>query len=379
MKRVDVLTVCAFILFGLAHGHYNLKYPMPYNRIDCNKPDCHGPCPLLWLTGNSKARNSPDTPSAVWRRGEKVQIEWHRNNHEGGFYRRSLVPVKLMYSEYWHAKTAFNYGCFAQNMYKCGNSPECGSDKNAFAYRNVMHVPEVFPDGDYVFAMVWYGGLHWKRRRSQFSDYHTCAFVQIKGGPQIDAYRPTFTAGLHHRSDVARGKCATTSHFVGECGGLPCKHSPVVQTVPAHFRNDSKPNVLRFKDILPRVPQGKAHVKITFADYFSHEERKRMREEQKILDDKHRAAEKADRDLISSSPYPLPETSPPPPQLSTSPPMRPRHTRVFTGPVLPASTDVGSSSATLLYLLHGAAAWVRRTSEHLSVFGFTKDADCLGL
>eukprot|EP00171_Calliarthron_tuberculosum_P009168 IDg9168t1 len=243
-----------------AAAHYNLKSPMPYNPIDCNRPKCAGPCPPIWKHGRARARNTPSHPSAVWRRGQKVPIEWHRNNHEGGYYRRSLVPVRHMFNAAWHKKTAFEWGCYTQNRYKCGRKASCGTDKDGYAYRNSMRVPEVFPDGDYVFAMVWFGGLHWRRNRALFSDYYTCAYVRIRGGPLMRTHRPRFVPGKNHRK-VRPGTCASTSAFARQCGGEPCDGHKVREDVAGVFRNGRKPPPVLLRDLdknaLATVPDHK--------------------------------------------------------------------------------------------------------------------------
>ncbi len=186
----------------LCAGHYNLKDPLPYNNFHCSLhsvPKCTAPCPPILSSGYGKERNSPSTPSRVWRRMQNVSIQWHRNNHEGGFYRRSPVPVKHMFDPAWHAKTAFDYGCWSQGVYKCGHAFDCGTDKDGYAYSNYMEIPRVFPDGDYVFAMVWYGGIHWQRQRAYFPDFYACAFVRIEGGPYHTRYKPN-SAWREHAS-----------------------------------------------------------------------------------------------------------------------------------------------------------------------------------
>lgn len=240
-----------FLLFHRAIAHYNLKDPMPYNAIDCNPPGCPGPCPRIWKSGNGRAQNSPKTPSRVWRRGEVVKIEWQRNNHEGGFYRRSLVPVHYMFSHYWHAKTAFEYGCWSQGRFKCGRSGElepCGTDLRGFAYQNNMTVPNMFPDGDYVFAMVWYGGLHWRLKKADFANYFTCSFVRVAGGSLYKSHIPKFVPG---KSIVNReaGKCLTSSTFVGECNWEKCLENKVESTKPREFQDGRTPAPLLLKDL----------------------------------------------------------------------------------------------------------------------------------
>jgi len=215
--------------FVVVRAHYNLISPQPYNRIDCNAPRCRGPCPPIWRSGRSRARNSPQRPAAVWRRGDVKEISWHRNNHEGGFVRMSLVPVKYMNNHLWHKKTAFAYSCFATNKYYCGKNKRCGTDQRGHAFRTWVRIPQILPDGDYVFSHTWAGGLHWRRRRAFFSDYYTCSFIRIRGGPVKQRYQPTFNAGRSRHRYVNRkgGVCASTSRYVGECGGMECLKNPV--------------------------------------------------------------------------------------------------------------------------------------------------------
>lgn len=241
-------TLVLLALIAMVAAHYNLKSPMAYNPVDCNRPDCSGPCPPIWTTGNGKARNTPSNPSALWKRGEVVNIEWHRNNHEGGYYRRSLVPVKHMFDAAWHKRMAFEWGCWTQNRFFCGKKDECGTDKDGFAYRNAMKVPTVYPDGDYVFAMVWFGGLHWRRQKALFSDYYTCAYVRIEGGALEKSHTPDFIVGTNHR-EVAPGTCRSTSAFAGECGGEPCDSNKPVEDVPGVFRNGNTPPDVLLEDL----------------------------------------------------------------------------------------------------------------------------------
>lgn len=249
------------LLLNPSAAHYNIKDPMPYNRIECNLPRCRGPCPPIWRGGNAAARNSPSNPSRTWHRGQTVTIEWNRNNHEGGYYRRSLVPVKYMNDASWHKRTAFEWGCFNQNKYHCGRHKSCGTDKHGDAYRNHMRVPNVFPDGDYVFSMAWFGGLHWRRDRAEFSDYHTCAFVRIRGGAFHASHTPTFTPGriLSRRPTINRpppGKCAATSTFLGQCGGRPCHGRPVRFGVAGVFAHGRRPPRVLLRDLQGAMQHG---------------------------------------------------------------------------------------------------------------------------
>jgi len=67
-------------------AHSNLGYPLAYSKVACKgkRRWCQGACPPVW---KGLARNSPRKPAAVWRRGQRVRIVWHKNNHIDGFYR----------------------------------------------------------------------------------------------------------------------------------------------------------------------------------------------------------------------------------------------------------------------------------------------------
>lgn len=166
-KTTMTTTATALLIYTLlllqlpsAFAHSSLGEPLPYSTYACKGDTtwCKTPCPPLSRNGQAPARNSPQDPAATWKRGDTVQITWHKNNHRGGFYRRSLVPVKHMFDHAWHKKTAFDFGCWAQGTFNCGkDTPLCGGDKKGRAYRNSIKIPSVFPDGDYVFAQVWYG------------------------------------------------------------------------------------------------------------------------------------------------------------------------------------------------------------------------------
>ncbi len=100
--------------------------------------------------------------------------------------------------------------------------------------------------------MVWYGGLHWRRRRAFFADYKVCSFVRIEGGPFKRKYRPTFVAGIsRHRYIRRKGSvCASTSQYVHECGGLECKQNRVQYSVPGVFRWGKHPRTLLRSDFV---------------------------------------------------------------------------------------------------------------------------------
>ncbi len=248
-----MIRLCHFLILLLilpiVTAHSSLGDPLPYSTYACKGDTtwCKTPCPPLSLRGKAPARNSPEDPAATWARGDKVTITWHKNNHRGGFYRRSLVPVKHMFDHDWHKKTAFDWGCWSQGSFICGkDTPLCGGDKKGKAYRNTITIPGVFPDGDYVFAQVWFGGLHWQGKAPKYADYWSCAFVKIQGGKKVDSYTPKFRPSANPRRGVPKGKCETGSVRPLECGGEACENGPVKHTLPEEFLGGGLPPAVKW-------------------------------------------------------------------------------------------------------------------------------------
>ncbi len=78
-----------------------------------------------------------------------------------------------------------------------------------------------------------------------FADYYTCAFVRIQGGrPLADSYKPRFVAGKNHLPGVPKGKCVSTSQWIGQCGGLQCDGKPVIISIPGEFWSGRRPRTV---------------------------------------------------------------------------------------------------------------------------------------
>lgn len=180
----------------------------------------------------------------TWKRGQNVEIIWHKNNHNGGFYRRSLVPVQHMYSHEWHRKTAFEWGCWSQGTFKCGQNAVCGADGKGLAYKNYATVPDSIPDGVYAFAQVWYGGVDWTLKIAKYSDYYACSFVRIKGGkPLRSSYTAKFKPSPVKRKGVPLGQCRTGAIRALQCRGGECIKNKVIFSIPQEFQRGRKPAV----------------------------------------------------------------------------------------------------------------------------------------
>ena len=224
--------------FTVCCAHYVLIQPRPYSGQQCHKPHCKNPCPY--------ANSQNKKPVVTWKRGQKVTVRWQRNNHIGGYYRMSLVPVKHMFNFWWHKRTAFQWGCWTQGKYICRKRPVCGTDQKGLASSGPMTVPQIYPDGVYTFAMVWYGGLDYTGKSPKFDDYYTCSYVRIQGGPTKYSHYPTFVPGNEKGGGSKPGVCRSGKDFPGQCNGLVCKGKRVWEAPPGEFRNGNRPpNVLR--------------------------------------------------------------------------------------------------------------------------------------
>ncbi len=245
-------------LFTLTWAHSNLRFPEPYNEdryqpgnaFECKGSVRCGPCPLL-------PAKLHELPITTWRRGQRVQIQWHRNNHRDGFYRRSLVPFKHIMNPEAHKELAFDYGCHSQGTFKCPVKRDkwaerCGADNHnpPLLHSNKMVVPRIFPDGRYVFVQTWYGGSDRmgdpdRGAHAKFSNFYMCSLVDIKGGDAGPTTPVTFEHGIRDNFDP-RGKegtlgprqCWSTSDRMLECGGNECKGAKLRAMTPATFKNE---------------------------------------------------------------------------------------------------------------------------------------------
>lgn len=234
---ISVIVLFGFYASGKAHFHS--VEPSTYNGPRaCDR--CKTACPSLG--------DSSDSPVATWQRGETVSNVYTRNNHHGGFMRWSLVPIEHMYDEEWHSKNAFLYGCWEADIENCG-SEDCGSDKKDKRFRRTFDVPAVYPDGIYIFASVWYGGTRYQRDFSLFSDYNTCAIVEIKGGTDVvESYMAKFVPGISSRDSVPDGFCLSASDRVRQCDGEPCNVSAKFM-VPRSFADGNSPAPILSSDV----------------------------------------------------------------------------------------------------------------------------------
>lgn len=245
-------------LFGSADGHSFLIKPIPYTKRytigefprGCKPFKCPA-CPDL-ESPLSKNENLKNRPEDTWRRGERVTIQWAKNNHWGGFVRFAIVPTDKMFEHVHQKRLAFYFGCWQQNISKCtGNL--CGSDKGMNLLQRDIIIPPVIPDGVYAFSWAWYGGVHFKQDNPKFPDYYSCSFIKISGGAKlVDTYQPFFDDGDGGKKP---GTCRVGFTEPGKCTQVKqCERGPVYDTVPTEFQNGNQPEVIAKEMYLPPYP-----------------------------------------------------------------------------------------------------------------------------
>eukprot|EP00172_Hildenbrandia_rubra_P000748 Plantae.Rhodophyta-Hildenbrandia_rubra.ctg14125.p1 GENE.Plantae.Rhodophyta-Hildenbrandia_rubra.ctg14125~~Plantae.Rhodophyta-Hildenbrandia_rubra.ctg14125.p1 ORF type:complete len:352 (-),score=64.96 Plantae.Rhodophyta-Hildenbrandia_rubra.ctg14125:196-1251(-) len=170
--------------------------------------------------------------------------------------RFALVPIEEKLSKEAHDKYAFEYGCWSSGLSTCSPIPtndmendECGSDRDGFIYQREITVPPVYPDGDYVFAAVWYGGICFAEDCTSFEDFWSCSHVRIEGGePLAEEYEPKFITGDQHdlgsKWTPEEGNCISYQNSLGNpISGLIL---PVPHKIPEEFEDGKIPPPITF-------------------------------------------------------------------------------------------------------------------------------------
>lgn len=235
-------------ILATVSGHTYLTNPAAFNftfrTFHCKGDQCTNACPDILR----RARNSPDRPAKIWRRGEEVTVTYTRNTHRGGFLRLSLVPVQVMQSREWHERLTIMHGCWESGERVCRRREECGTDMRRVTFDRKIKIPDVFPNGNYVLGMVWYGGV--KRRRGLYPDYYSCSHVRIEGGRLGDFYRPYFEPGQsENRAAIFRGRCAAAVDKIGPCNINGCRERMGSYKIPRAFQNGARPDGYRTQTI----------------------------------------------------------------------------------------------------------------------------------
>lgn len=234
-----LLSFSILLIRSTVLAHSTLAEPRPYSIKEC--PSCEYCIQPNTARARENMNNMKNNPEVTWKRGQTVPIRWLKNNHEGGFIRLSMVPVSKMLQKNAHTHFAFYHGCWEQNVHPCGNR-DCGSDTKGVSFRRNIVIPDVIPNGVYVLAYMWYGGLSESRRNGRYGLFTSCSFVRIKGGNSVvNKFQPVFRPGSTGRyTTVPFGKCFSSSDDPSSCK-RGCENKGPLETIPKIFKNGKKP------------------------------------------------------------------------------------------------------------------------------------------
>jgi hypothetical protein len=178
---VAILAAVCLLLACQASGHSQMTEPQSISPFECRLGgqasygygNCHGPCDTTFIDFGGANFGSPSNPAATYRRGQIVNVKYTRNNHApGGFNRLTLVPVDKMMDKAAHAAGAFHYSCWGAGV-TVANLDQITKDPKGFNivgvdgqqhheppafYSTDTTIPDVIPDGNYIFGWAWFGG-----------------------------------------------------------------------------------------------------------------------------------------------------------------------------------------------------------------------------
>lgn len=221
-----------------AHAHSYLTVPPPYTN-ECKGCDI---CPSE-RKHRRNIHHTRNNPVATWSRGQKVNMKWVKNNHNGGFVRLSFLRLEDTFNATAHARYAFYHGCWEQGRYPC-KGRECGADNHKEAFHRYVTIPDFLPDGVYTLAWLWYGGTHFRRKVGLYSDFVSCSYIRIRGGVPVrrEGFEPSFIPGYLDKYEHD-GFCLTSANAPGQCLH-GCDYKPTFYDIPKVFKDGNKPQTI---------------------------------------------------------------------------------------------------------------------------------------
>eukprot|EP00835_Amoeboradix_gromovi_P003197 NODE_202_length_14999_cov_0.270067.p5 type:complete len:394 gc:universal NODE_202_length_14999_cov_0.270067:4889-3708(-) len=161
------------------------------------------------------------------KRGEKIDVEWFRNNHNGGFMRYSISSfdnsdvVDDKNGIFDDPKRIIHYEC-AEKVCKTGshtdpNGPDPSKVENSNRCYGDVTVPNWVPDGKYTIQAVWYGTGYSKDEQYRGLRYYVSCFdFYVKGGDKLEDIKGYTDYVVSDSISVPTGeKCYTRSTFTG--------------------------------------------------------------------------------------------------------------------------------------------------------------------
>ncbi|KAI9296227.1 hypothetical protein K502DRAFT_364285 [Neoconidiobolus thromboides FSU 785] len=197
------LLVSLLFYITLAQAHSNLRYPIPrgntkYSSYCSRGLGCEGPCDS---SRSESAFLKPFYPKKVIKRGEKIRVEWLRQNHPGGFIRLAFVPFDQSDDANAFDNNVIKFVCYETN---CGETERDGrlghlNGRGDGLCSTYVTVPDNLPDGPITMQWIWFGGgIFFAVQDTGFANYYNCADMELIGGNEFNAthkYTASFQGG----------------------------------------------------------------------------------------------------------------------------------------------------------------------------------------
>jgi len=149
------------------------------------------------------------TPPITAKRGDKINLQWPRNNHPGGFIQIAWAP----------AAQSGDQNVFNQNIvnYSCHETPCSAGNQATTPCMTSTVIPPHLTDGVWTMQWLWYGGGF------GLADYYSCVDYKVSGGTTGTKPTPVFLGGDVTTTDKTQcGLCVGCTDVPLKCTVEPC-------------------------------------------------------------------------------------------------------------------------------------------------------------
>jgi hypothetical protein len=171
------------VLFEAALGHTIISVPEPRDKTT------HG--------YNNQECGTSRQVKHTWQRGQRVDLEWARNNHQGGFVQYSVMPLSSSdpnrdIDEFEDPQNIIYVTCYDKpTCLAQGGGDDFGTGGDGMAEwsnicKDTLTIPDYLEDGDYVMKSTVYGnGDSYGIRNMAHPTYGNCHNFRVSGGNSL--------------------------------------------------------------------------------------------------------------------------------------------------------------------------------------------------
>lgn len=202
LNNMNNVMKLGYFIFSRVWCHSNMITPTPRGNVQwfgyCSRGQgCITTCDSP--KSESKINDQYNQPQVV-KRGDKISIEWLRQNHPGGFIRLSMTQFELSDDQASFNNNVVKYVCYETNCKEdsedvnLGNLNGHGNNKCSTDFQ----IPNNLPDGPITLQWTWFGGgIYFGQQDTVFANYVSCADMVLQGGQEYtqEQLSPIFQGG----------------------------------------------------------------------------------------------------------------------------------------------------------------------------------------